>query len=76
MADEGVYRVRFSPLLPATADAEAFRGGLRALGGMVIYGTFPDPVVIGIAEDAIDRVGSLPFVESVESVTDAYAAEG
>ncbi|WP_405138303.1 hypothetical protein [Nocardia sp. NBC_01388] len=76
MVDEGVYRVRFSPLCPAVTDAETFRVQLRALGGMVVYGTYPDPLVIGIAENAIDQVGALPFVESVESVTDNYAVEG
>ncbi len=71
MVDEGVYRVRFCESCPATDDgATNFRRLLRELGGMVVYGAYPGPLVIDIAADAAGDVASLPFVESVVSVTD------
>ncbi|MFI1919835.1 hypothetical protein [Nocardia sp. NPDC020380] len=76
MDDEGVYRVRFSALCPDDEKAaQAFYAQLRELGGMVVYGTYPGAVVIGITEDAAARVAAFSFVESVENVraTDSVA---
>ncbi|MFE3002930.1 hypothetical protein ACFXG4_49260 [Nocardia sp. NPDC059246] len=77
MEDEGVYRVRFSESCSATAaEAAKFHELLRALGGMVVYGAYPGPLVIGIAADAAGHVASFPFVESVVSVTDNSVVSG
>ncbi|MTE15704.1 hypothetical protein [Nocardia aurantiaca] len=77
MVDTGVYRVRFRESCPATdIGAANFRELLKALGGMVVYGAYPGPIVIGIAVDSAERVASFPFVESVVSVTGNSAAGG
>ncbi|MFE3228192.1 hypothetical protein [Nocardia sp. NPDC059228] len=77
MVDEGVYRVRFCESCTATTEeATKFHDLLRALGGMVVYGTYPGPLVIGIAVEAAEHVASFPFVESVVSVSDNSAVSG
>lgn len=75
MDDEGVFRVQFSPLSAAREQDDFYRR-LKELGGMVVYGVYPAPLVIGIAADAAARLAELPYVETVESVTDDYAVGG
>ncbi|WP_458689572.1 hypothetical protein [Nocardia tengchongensis] len=77
MVDDGVYRVQFRESYPATGDeATNFHQWLKALGGMVVYGAYPGPLVIDIAADAAGHVASFPFVESVVSVSDNSVVSG
>ncbi|MFJ9370392.1 hypothetical protein ACIRRA_39050 [Nocardia sp. NPDC101769] len=77
MVGEGVYRVRFCESCTATTEeATKFHDLLKGLGGMVVYGAYPAPLVIGIAVDAAEHVASFPFVESVVSVIDNSAVSG
>ncbi|MGW4351100.1 hypothetical protein ACWELJ_03320 [Nocardia sp. NPDC004582] len=77
MVDDGVYRVRFRESCPSTTDeATNFHRLLRALGGMVVYGSHPGPLVIDIAADVAGQVTAFPFVESVVSVSDNSVVSG
>ncbi|MGX1805938.1 hypothetical protein ACWIGI_09495 [Nocardia sp. NPDC055321] len=71
MVDEGVYRVRFAPQCPA--EGEAFGERLRELGGMLVYGAYPGPVVVWLTAPAALELADLALVDSVDSVTGDYA---
>lgn len=67
MVDESVYRVQFVAGCPPTGDA--FDERLHELGGMLVYGAYPGPVVVSLTAPAAAELTESDLVDSVESVT-------